>query len=83
MCMPQAIAPPFHLGDLQTPAPGGLNGRRLALEQANYQGCTTLGGPTLLPIVDLPFATSQVASTLYWWLNFQKEQDTRLQRSLR
>jgi hypothetical protein len=27
--------------------PGGLSGRRLTLEQADYQGCTTLGRPTL------------------------------------
>jgi len=28
-------------------APGGLSGRRLTLEQADYQGCATLSRPTL------------------------------------
>ena len=43
----EAIAPPFHLGDLQPVPPRSPNRRGLTLEQADYQGCTTLGRPTL------------------------------------
>src|ERR1700728_1639865 len=39
----EAIAPRFYLGDLQPVSPGRLSGRRLTLEQADYQSCATLG----------------------------------------
>src|SRR5277367_3867821 len=43
----EAIAPPFHFGYLQPVSPRRLNRRGLTLEQADYQGRTTLGRPTL------------------------------------
>jgi hypothetical protein len=75
----EPVAPLFHLGYLQPMAAGGFSCRRLTLEQADYPVLRDAwpSNAALLPVVDpLPFATSQVFSTFYyWWLNFQGVQD--------